>query len=885
MAAFVPFEGAEEPDEPSIAASGARRRRRRKRAQRTDIAGRALLAAAAIASVLGLGGLHWATVGPAVALALAAGILAIEAAPSPVLYRPAAVPLAFSAFTLLQAVPMPLALLRVLSPHAAEMWAGAFPTEQTAAHWFPLTADPGATYIEAFKWLGYSGILAASIAIGARRGVRWTATLLFISAVVVGALTFAHGLLGVHKVFGVYEPMFQATRWHTGPLLNPNNLAGYLNLGLLSGTGLLLSREPQLPRIVVGLGVASLIGVVVICASRAGLVALLFGLVVFVFYLRRIFKARGQTMTIALKRRLVLSLGGLLVAAVLFVFLGLSSDTLHELLDKNVEKLDVMTHVAPLVKDYRWFGVGRGAFESVFPAYHVGATNVVYAQPENFVLQWIAEWGVPVGVLAIVALGVLLWHAQRSATRITNAGMWAGLCALLAQNLLDLGFEVPGLVFAGLIAAGSMWGENEKALLEPSFKTGAAPRLGARALAIAAWLVLGTLVIVVGRHGVTRDRLSLRNSLAKVDVKNSEDVARLRGELKSDIQRHPADPYFARIGGVLAYHAHDQSPIPWLRRALDRGMEVGSTHYVVARVLERAGARRQALFEVKLAVTYQPGLTGPAARVVTPLVRTFDDILVATPEGAAGQGMLNSVAMGFPRDEPRAIRLRCLEESIARAPTGVHTRAQLASDVTQSIAQAKDGDSLCGGTRRNDCVKLVNEQVRQLVKLAPEDPAALIAKAQLMLVLGQAPEAEALLHKGCAHFVYDRYAGCERVRVRAAAATHSKDLLDSASRDLAASGCGFGANCAELDVFLGDQAAGIGDLGRALSYYQKAVSDEPTDAHWTRLARTASILGEVNLASKAWAQISNRNPDDSEVRHTFEEAQSKAMMRILEKPQ
>jgi tetratricopeptide (TPR) repeat protein len=884
MTASVQAPAVEDVETPSVDKPGARRRRRR-RARQSEVLESRLLAAAALVAVLALGGVHWVTLAPVGLLAVAAGVIAIESSRTPALYRPAAVPLFFCAYTLLQALPMPLGVLRVLSPKAADVWVGASPLQPLSSHWFPLTADPGATLVEAFKWLGYSGVLAAAIAVGARKGARWAATLLFGSALLVGFITFAHGLLGLHKIYGLYDPMFQPTRWHTGPLLNPNNLAGYLNLGLLSGAGIFLSREPRLPRAAVGVGVAALIGIVVICASRAGLVALVLGIAVFVFYLRRIFKARGQTFPVAMKRRLTWSFAALLAGALTFVVLGMSRETLHELLDKNVEKLDVMRHVGPLIRDYLWFGVGRGAFEGVFPAYHVGATNVVYAQPENFVLQWIAEWGVPVGVAAIVALAVLLREAERGANRITNAGIWAGLVALLLQNMLDLAFEVPGVVTAGLVAAGSLWGERRKALLAPAFAEGGEPRVVVRALVGLASVALAVLAVTSGRHPVARDRISVRNSLAKSNVRDPDDVSRLRADLQRAILRHPADPYFSRLGAVIALHARDQSPTPWLHRALERGMEVGATHYVLARALARAGARRQALMELRFASTYQPILGVSAAKLATLLARGFDDILVAAPEGPTGVGMLTAVAFGFPRDDPRALRLRCLEEAIDRAPDVIQTRVRFALELTAAIASPKDAESPCAGERRQACERTVDEQVRQMARLDPHGPSALLAKAELLMAEQRPLEAEAILHKGCPHFVYDQYAACQRVHVRAAAATRSKELLDAASKDLAAAGCGFGASCSEVDVFLGDQAANVGDYGRALTYYQRAVTDEPSRANWTRVARTASVLGEAVLATKAWSQLHSSSPDDDDVRQSLRAAERASMVRMLQQKQ
>ena len=159
--------------------------------------------------------------------------------------------------------------------------------------------------------------------------------------------------------------------------------------------------------------------------------------------------------------------------------------------------------------------------------------------------------------------------------------------------------------------------------------------------------------------------------------------------------------------------------------------------------------------------------------------------------------MLTAVAFDFPRDDPRALRLRCLEAAIDRAPDVLQTRVRYVLELTAAIAKARDAESPCAGERRQACERTVEGQVRDMVRLDAHGPSALIAKAELLMAEQRPLDAEAMLHKGCPHFVYDMYAGCQRVRVRAAAATRSKELLDAASRDLAAAGCGFGAIRAE----------------------------------------------------------------------------------------
>src|SRR6202000_1885707 len=112
-------------------------------------------------------------------------------------------------------------------------------------------------------------------------------------------------------------------------------------------------------------------------------------------------------------------------SGVVFAILGATSSTWSDLRDKDLTKLDMVLWAKPLVRDHALFGVGRGAFESVFPVYRTTPGNFVFTYAENFVVQWIAEWGIPVGLFA---LGAFAWSfAPRRFgvhQRAVAAGVW-----------------------------------------------------------------------------------------------------------------------------------------------------------------------------------------------------------------------------------------------------------------------------------------------------------------------------------------------------------------------------------------------------------------------------------------------------------------------------
>src|SRR5688572_17398491 len=109
--------------------------------------------------------------------------------------------------------------------------------------------------------------------------------LLLASATLVACATLAHGLLEAKRVFGLYEPRF--VNRGVGPLINQNNIAGYLNLGVLSGAALLAAERPAVPRWALGLLVAFNATMSLMTGSRAGAASLLAGVALLIWTLRR----------------------------------------------------------------------------------------------------------------------------------------------------------------------------------------------------------------------------------------------------------------------------------------------------------------------------------------------------------------------------------------------------------------------------------------------------------------------------------------------------------------------------------------------------------------------------------------------------------------------
>lgn len=847
-----------------------------------------LLAASIAGSVLAIGAVHTPTLAlvslvTTVAATLSLRASAIAGAQSHVRSLPAITLLGLTAYTLLQAVPLPLTWLARLSPASADIWSRALlPLGEAAPRFASLSLDPGATLVEATKWLTYAGVFIAAAFVGARRGARLVITLVFTSAFLAALTTIAHGLFGATKVFGLYQPRFSVAAWHVGPLLNPNNLAGYLNLGILSGVGLLLTSRPLLPVWVTGVGLTTIVGVGVIASSRGGLLVLPLGLALFALLSWR---RRGRRRLGGRERsRAVWLLGAAIGGGALLAALAATDHTLTEIADDNLDKLSLFRATLPLLADHWLFGIGRGAFETVFPAYREAPGNIVFTHAENFVIQWAAEWGIPVAALALGALGVALRPGKIALRGSTAAvGAWVGCVVLLAQNLFDLGLEVPGVTIALTATLGALWGEAhpERRRHEvPAEEPGAARwrALGLPACAAASGLALVALMARFGARDVDHDRRALR-ALSDAGAVSGAGWERFRGELRAAMLRHPAEPYFPLLGAVVASQGRSESPLPWLQRTLERSRRHGRAHLLLAEVLASRGATEQALLSLRLAVEDDPRVTSTAAGLALQWTRRWEDLLRAVPEGAAGAEMLERLAIAWGREGDQALRLRCAEEAIARAPDRIGARWAAGDALLTMLGDP--GSAHCGGAedaaaRRAACEEQLEAHAAAIQGRKESSFFAVQLRARLLLLRKKSAEAEQLLAGSCERL--DDRAGCLRLRVTAAAQMPSPERLFPAIRDFLSASCSSPSACAAASTWVGDLLVARKDYPSAVTHFARAAQDEPTEERLLKLADAASEAGaHVEAANALERLLHRRGGNDPELRRRILDEKAKAM--------
>ncbi|MBX3228108.1 MAG: O-antigen ligase family protein [Labilithrix sp.] len=813
-----------------------------------------LLALIVPGAVLALGAIHTEVLCVvAAAAALVAFLVAREA--EPVVPRTAAttlvvVAVVLIAWTALQLVPLPSGVLGAIASSNADVWARSLnPLREDAPAFGSISLDPTASRVQLLRGVTYLSVFIAAHHVTRRQdGVAFLERLIVASAVLLAAAALLHPVIGARRVFGVYEPRetLAYDPDHLGPLLNTNHLAAYANVGAILAFGSAVERRGPVPRVLAVIVVLLLGATTVWSLSRGGIATLAVGLTVVGLLTLRQRRHIGSPV-----------FGPAAVAAAAVVgaavfYLAAFDEALEKFAHNDLMKLDLARNAFELLRSYGVFGVGRGAFESVFPEVRTGTEYWVFTHPENVLAQWTTEWGIPV---AVGALGALGW-ALRPRTVLTRSrppiAAWAVLVASALHNLVDFSSEVPGVMLPLILCAAIVVGGRGSDGSKTSRVT-----VWARRPRLSAALVAGATVVGIAATlpFVSAELYREERSFRDVALDTSIDRAEFRRRARAVMLRHPAEAYFPYAGMVRALVHREDSVVPWAARALDRSPIFGRAHLLLARAFY-VRSPAQARLEYRLACTQDSRscALGEAARLVTEL----DHALELVPEGDRAGAVLEELATLLGKRLPASVVV--IDQAIlARDPNAIGPWRRIAM---ATLGDVRDKEPWCEGVDRGACIEEGLAAATRVRALSPERCEGHELGAQFLVEKGELDRAFTEL-EDAAETVLDRSA-CGRALVSLSVRTGQRARVDTALDRLLRAGCEAPPQCVENLLFAAEIEAQRGGTRRALSLTKSAAERAPErEDLLVRAARLAEAQHAYGDALDAYTRLAARHPEDA----------------------
>jgi tetratricopeptide (TPR) repeat protein len=581
--------------------SRSRRVRKSGLARITRIVGTVLLLAVVVAAPLAVGGVHRATmIALMVALAAATGALALANAArgeSLGVGLPVILPLVLLLIPVLQSIPIPLGVRAHVDPRGTDLLRE---NDFIAGRAWPLSLDPASTRANIGRAAAALAVFLGAFHLAARRQRRRLILLTIagsgVAAVVIG---LGHRIFGFTSLYGVVAAPGRTLL--TGPFVNSNHTSEFLELTAFACLACSFFRRSALNRIGWLVG-AALCGAGALATISRGAVAALAGGALVFGVLRFAKPEEGPA-----PRHRTGWLWGLLLAG--FAVLGAGALGAQQL----VERFRTGS-IGGDIRFQLWrdglrvlsahpAGIGRGAFERVFPVYRTVKTPfpLRFSFLENEPLQWLVDSGWVLFGLLVVGIGAVLWYLVRHARKDrVEAALLGGLIAVLVHSVFDFGLETLGVLLPFMAVLGVLFARLNAE--RPESAHGANRGLAVAGVAVVG-LVAGTVSLI---HSSSDDLDQLLKRALPTEK---------RGLLARAQATHPLDYFyalsFAALEPIKGRPGHPSPRMHALNRALRLCPSCETVHGEIASNLWLLGYRKQSLMEWRSAVDLQPVLLNP----------------------------------------------------------------------------------------------------------------------------------------------------------------------------------------------------------------------------------------------------------------------------------
>lgn len=377
-------------------------------------------------------------------------------------------------FIAFQLVPLPSFFVDLISPERLNSYRLIYDDDS----WLSLSENHYETFSFFVESIFYYGIFVFTLLlVNSRKRIRLLTWAIIYSALFQAMYGSVMTLSGIE--YGFFFEKYTYIGVATGTFINRNHLAGYLNMGIAIGIGvlisnigkdevlrtarqwyrklasLLMSRKAQL-RIYLALSTVAL----VLTHSRMGNVAFFISLTVTALFALKLTQyARKTTLFIVVS---------IIVIDILIVSAWFGLDKVADRLEKtNIEtetRYDVSTYTLDQWKDYFITGSGGGTYQYVFPTYRGAEIKNFYDHAHNDVLEFASETGI-IGITLLITIVLMSFYNAVKALSLRRDPLMIGLAfsammailALSIHSFVDFNLHIPANAATFMVILALSW--------------------------------------------------------------------------------------------------------------------------------------------------------------------------------------------------------------------------------------------------------------------------------------------------------------------------------------------------------------------------------------------------------------------------------------------
>jgi len=367
----------------------------------------------------------------------------------------------------IQCLPVPASWLEILSPHAWILYEHAGQTSANHA----LSLDINTSFLLFQKSLAFFLLFCLTLMlVDTEKKLRRTAYALLFSGL-LQALIGVFTVMTMDKTmflnvytYAVADMMVAFTDRVRGTFTNPDHLAGYLEMTLAIGIGLMISmlsnnsfsnwkhRLRHYTQTVLGPKARVRGALIIICialvmtGSRMGNSAFFFSLAIAGIIFLRITRHAPRPVMIFLSSMIILDI---LIIGSWFGF----NKVVHrmESTSLNSEIRDEFVRDSlPILYDYAWTGIGSGNYYSTLPGYKQADMHFFITHVHNDYLELLIELGIigaaPMALLLVLAYATIIRNFKARHSKLVLGMSFAslmGITSLLIHSSVDFNLQIP----------------------------------------------------------------------------------------------------------------------------------------------------------------------------------------------------------------------------------------------------------------------------------------------------------------------------------------------------------------------------------------------------------------------------------------------------------
>lgn len=368
--------------------------------------------------------------------------------------------LGYLAFIFLQIIPLPVFLVELISPTRMESYRLLFPD----GNWLSLSENHHESlsfFIESVFY--YLIFVFTLVLVNSQQRIKLLMWVIVYSALfqaMYGSLMILSGM-----EYGFFFEKYAYRGVATGTFINRNHLAGYLNMSIAMGLGiliaglgkeevlrttrqwsrkivqLLLSKKAQL-RVYIALCTIAL----VLTHSRMGNTAFFVSLTLTALL--------ALKLTLHARKMMFVLVVSVIVIDVLIVSAWFGLDKVADRLEKTSAATEQRDEVALYTlnqwQDYFITGSGGGTYQYIFPKYRGFEIKVFYDHAHNDILEFAAETGV-VGIVLLISIVLLSLFTAIKALSLRREPLMIGVAfasvmgilAISIHSFVDFNLQIP----------------------------------------------------------------------------------------------------------------------------------------------------------------------------------------------------------------------------------------------------------------------------------------------------------------------------------------------------------------------------------------------------------------------------------------------------------